>query len=73
MKNLDDSMTLEEHTAWGKEARWEVYEVLRDHIRAVAQEMRDYAVSIRDEGWHPGESIEAVLLRFADRLEGKES
>lgn len=42
------------------------------HIPAVvAKEMRKCVVAIRNEGWHPGESIEEMLVRFADKLEGK--
>lgn len=43
------------------------------HIPAVvAKEMRKCVVAIRNEGWHPGESIEEMLVRFADKLEGKQ-
>lgn len=46
-------------------------EVLRDHIRAITEEMRGCVIAIHDEGWHPGDSIEEMLIRFADKLEGK--
>ena len=42
------------------------------HIPAVvAKEMRECVVAIRNEGWQPSESIDEMLVRFADKLEGK--
>ena len=44
-------------------------EVLRDHIRAIAQEMRDHAEKYESDGWYTaGESLRV----FADKLEGKQ-
>ena len=73
--------TLEEETAFLADERYS-QDILRDHIRAVAAEMRAKAKATRLNTVDPFMSIavrnaeisEAQLLeRFADRLEGRES
>ena len=61
--------TPEEMHAFMKDERYSEY-ILADHIRAIAQEMRDHAEKYESDGWYTaGESLRV----FADKLEGKQS
>lgn len=81
LKAAHESCTVEEAHAFRQEKRY-TEDILRDHIRAVAAEMRAKAKATRLNTVDPFMSIavrnaeisEAQLLeRFADRLEGRES
>lgn len=69
MKNLDETTTAEELEGWGGDPRWDVVEVLTDHIRAIAGEMRK-----QEELWPQwdAQSIWSLFREFADKLEGKQ-
>ena len=73
--------TLEEETAFLADERYS-QDILRDHIRAVAQEMRAESIAMLvnthdpfvEPGTREAEITAAKLLAvFADRLEGRES
>lgn len=81
LKAAHESLTVEEAHAFMQEKRY-TEDILRDHIHAIAQEMRAEAKATRLNTVDPFMSIavrnaeisEAQLLeRFADRLEGRES
>ena len=82
MTELAGKLVDEERDAYLADGRAGSYVLLRDHIRAVAAEMRAKAKATRLNTVDPFMSIavrnaeisEAQLLeRFADRLEGRES
>jgi len=71
MKNDTSKMTLEEERAFFADDRGYSHDILRDHIRAVAADLRAQA-SICEE--QDGSYLSPLMLRtFADRLEGRES
>ena len=68
MKETSEGCTAEESRALCADNRL-TDELLRDHIRAIAQEMRDHAEKYESDGWYTaGESLRV----FADKLEGKQ-
>ena len=68
-KAAHESCTVEEAHAFMQEKRY-TEDILRDHIRAVAQEMKATADEAEDSNEHEA----AKYLRvFADRLEGKQN
>lgn len=46
------------------------YDILRDHISAVASNLRSEAIGSADSDWEATAVVD-MLRRFADRLEGK--
>lgn len=64
LKTIGDG-TLEEETAYLADERGSE-EMLADHIRAIAEEMRAEA-----ECWEDNRAYRRTLLHFADKLEGK--
>jgi len=59
---LDELLSVSDHLP---AVRGSLYLILAAHIRAVAREMREYAQDIVGP-------YDAILRKFADRLEGKE-
>lgn len=81
LKAAHESCTVEEAHAFMQEKRY-TEDILRDHIRAVAQEIRTEAIAMRVNAVDPfatgaernAEIAEAQTLeKFADRLEGRAS
>jgi len=78
LKAAHESCTVEEAHAFMQEKRY-TEDILRDHIRAVAQEIRTEAIAMRVNAVDPftapavrdAERAAAQMLkRFADKLEG---
>jgi len=79
---LGQDPTIEERDAYLADGRAGSHVLLRDHIRAVAQEMRAESIAMLvnthdpfvEPGTREAEIAAAKLLAvFADRLEGRES